>query len=122
MAASVFYQQVFHVFKKLHMTTLVAGDSDTLHIFFDGAFHDLGYTAVVPEVDDLGSFALQYAAHDIDGGIMAVKQSGSRYDPDFLFGRKTHNLFYFTSIVQSRAWVASHTFTLCCHQQNYPPQ
>ena len=32
--------------------------------------------AVVAEVDDFGAFGLEYAAHYIDGGVMAVKQAG----------------------------------------------
>jgi len=47
--------------------------------------HDLVHTAVVAQVDDLGAHALQDAAHDVDGGVVAVKQAG-RGDKAHLVG------------------------------------
>jgi hypothetical protein len=35
-------------------------------------------------VNDFGTFALQDAAHDIDGRIMSVKKRSGRYDADFV--------------------------------------
>jgi hypothetical protein len=107
-------EQIFHVFKKLHVPTLVAGDGDALYIFFNGTFHDLGHTAVMPQVNDLGALALQNAAHDIDGCIVPIEQGGCRYDPYFMFRCKTHGVvivFWYQAAVQVPASLASHTCT-----------
>ena len=37
-------------------------------------------------MDHFGTHALQDAAHDIDGRIVAVKQAGRRYKADLIFG------------------------------------
>jgi len=73
MRATVLVQQVFHVFEKFDMSALVAGNGDALYIFFNSAFYDFEHAAVVSEVNDLGTFALQDAAHDINGGIVAIE-------------------------------------------------
>ena len=36
------------------------------------------------QVDDLGAGSLQNAAHNVDGGIMAVKEGGGSDDADFV--------------------------------------
>ena len=43
---------------------------------------DLAYRTVMAEVDDLGSLGLEEPSHDVDGGVVAVKQTGG--------GNKTH--------------------------------
>ena len=40
MPATIFIQQVFHVFEKFHVATLVTGNSNSLHIFFNCRFHN----------------------------------------------------------------------------------
>ncbi len=76
MPAPVLFEQVLHVFEEFNMTTLVARDRDALYIFLDGCFHDVLNGAVVPQMNDLGAFALQDAPHNIDSGIMTVEQAG----------------------------------------------
>ena len=73
MTAAVLVQQVFHVFKKLHMAALVTGDSYTLRIFFNCTFHNFGYAAVMTQVNDFSTFALQYPPHDVDCCIVAIE-------------------------------------------------
>jgi hypothetical protein len=90
MPATILVKQVFHVFEKFHMTALVTGNGDTLHIFFDGTFDDFGNTAVMAQVNDLGTLGLQDAAHDIDGSIVTIKQTGCGNDADFIFWRVGH--------------------------------
>ncbi len=72
------------------MPALVARDGNTLHIFLNGAFYDISYTPVVTQMNDLCSFALQNAAHDIDSGIMAIKKCCGCYDPNFILCGKWH--------------------------------
>ena len=67
------------------MTALVTCDGNTMCIFFNSTFHYFSHRTVMTEVNDLSSFALQYAAHNIDGRIMPVKQAGSSNYPDPFF-------------------------------------
>jgi hypothetical protein len=90
MATAILIQQIFHVFEKFYMASLVTGNSDALYIFFNGTLYYFGYTAVVPEVNDFCTLALQDAAHDVDGRIVAIEQRGSGYNSNFLLGSETH--------------------------------
>src|SRR5678816_179927 len=64
MPATIFLEEVFHVFEKFHMPALVTGDGNSLDVFFNRGFHDFPYATVMTQVDDLGAFALHNAAHD----------------------------------------------------------
>ncbi len=68
-------EQLPHVAEVLHVPALVARDRDALHVFLEGAPHHLVDGAIVPEVDDLGPGALEDAAHDVDGGVVAVEEA-----------------------------------------------
>ena len=69
-------QQVDHVFEELDVAALVGTDGDGLYIFLDGGGDDLLDGAVMAQVNDLGARALENPAHDVDGGVMAVEQTG----------------------------------------------
>ena len=84
MAAAVFIQEVLNVFEKFQVSALVGCDGYPMGILFNGAFHDVSHGPVMTQVNDFGPLGLQDPAHDVDGGIMSVKETGSRYDPDFL--------------------------------------
>jgi hypothetical protein len=55
------------------MTSLVRSQRDSLYIFLDGGIHNLLRTSVMTEMYDLCPGALHDAAHDIDGGIVAIE-------------------------------------------------
>jgi len=76
------FQQVFHVFKILHVAALVTGNGNALRVFFNSGFYNFLNAAVMPQVDDLGSLLLQDTAHDIDGGVVSVKETGRGYYAD----------------------------------------
>lgn len=86
MATAVLIKQVLHVGEELHMSALIGRDGDALHILFDRRFHDLRYGPVVSEMDDLGPHALQDPAHDVDGGVMAVKKTCGGDQANFVMG------------------------------------
>jgi hypothetical protein len=73
MAATILLQQVFHVFEKFHVPALIAGNGNTLRIFFNGGFNNFVYTTVMTEMNNFGAFALHNAAHDVDSGIVAIE-------------------------------------------------
>ena len=83
---ALFAEQVVHVLEKFVMPALVGGDGDALHVFLDGRIDDLAHRAVVAEVDDLGAGALHDAAHDVDGGVVAVEKGGGRHEADLILG------------------------------------
>ncbi len=73
MTTTILFQEILHVFKKFHMTTLVTGNGNALYIFLYGRFYNLLHRPVMAKVDDLGAFALHNAAHNINCSIMTVK-------------------------------------------------
>ena len=75
-AAATRAQQVHHVFEIFHMAALVGADGDALHILLQGCGHHIVHRAVVSQVNHLRAHALQNASHDVDGRIMAIKQTG----------------------------------------------
>ena len=77
-------QQVLHVLEVLHVPALVGGHGDGLGVFLDGRGDHLVHAAVVPQVDDFASGFLHDAPHDVDGGVVAVKQAGCGDDADFV--------------------------------------
>ena len=90
MSAAVFLQQVFHVLEKLYMPALVTGDGNALHVFLNGAFHNLVHAAVMAQVNDLRAFALQDAAHDVNGRVVAVEKRSGGNNTDFKGGLLVH--------------------------------
>ena len=84
--ATTLAQQVDHVFEVFNMSTLVGADGDALHVFLQSRSHDFIDRTVVPQMDDLSAHALQDAAHDVDGGIVSVKQTRGGDEAHFLRG------------------------------------
>ena len=56
------------------MSALVTGNSDALNIFFDGGINDYLSRSVVAKMNDFNAGILKNPSHDINGGIVAVKQ------------------------------------------------
>ena len=59
----------------LDMSTLIGRHRYGVRVLTDGSAHHLVDTAVVTEVDDFGALRLQDASHDVDGGVVAVKEA-----------------------------------------------
>ena len=72
--AAALFQQVDHVLEVFDVAALVAADGDALSVFLQGGGHHVVDAAVVAQVDHFGAHALQDAAHDVDGGVVAVEQ------------------------------------------------
>ena len=87
-------QQVLHVFEVLHVPALVGGHGDGLGVFLNGRGDHLVHAAVVPQVDDLTSGFLHDPPHDVDGGVVAVKQARGGDDADFVLGLVGGLLFH----------------------------
>src|SRR5258705_8121305 len=90
MTTTIFLQQIFHVFKKLHMPSLVTGDGNALHIFLNSRFYNFLYRPVVTKMDDLGAFALHDAPHNINSSIMTIEEAGRRNNTNLISGSITH--------------------------------
>ena len=69
-------KKVDHVFEVFDMPALVRADGNALHVFLQCGRHHFVHRSVVSQVDHFGAHALQDAAHDVDGCIMAVEQAG----------------------------------------------
>jgi len=87
-------QQVLHVLEVLHVPALVGGHGDGLGVFLDGRGDHLVHAAVVPQVDDFASGFLHDPPHDVDGGVVAVKQARGGDDADFVLGLVGGLLFH----------------------------
>ena len=90
MPAAPFFQQVFHVFEKLKMASLVTGNCNTLNILLNGTFHYLLHTAVMSQVNDFYSFGLKDSAHDVDRCIMPVEKTGGGHHANRIAGYICH--------------------------------
>jgi hypothetical protein len=77
-------EQIHHVLEIFNMAALVGADGNALHVFLQCSGHHLIHAAVVPQVNHLGTHALQDAAHDVDGRIVPVKQAGRRDKAHFV--------------------------------------
>ncbi len=66
------------------MPALVAGNGNAVCIFLNSTFHNFVYAAVMAQVNDLGPLALQNTTHNINGGIVPVKQGGGSNNPYFI--------------------------------------
>ena len=80
--ASLLPEAVDEVPEVLVVAALVGADGDAVDVLLDGGGDDLVHRAVVTEVDDLGALALQQPAHDVDGGVVAVEETGGRHETD----------------------------------------
>jgi hypothetical protein len=79
-----FLEFVDKVFEVLDVSALVGADRDSIHIFLNGSANDFLHRAIVCKVDYFGTAGLKYAAHNIDGSIMAIEQAGCSQKPDWL--------------------------------------
>jgi len=79
-------EQIDHVLEKLDMAALIRRDRDAMRVFLERAVHDLLHRAVVSQMDHLAAHGLQDATHDVDRGVVAVKQRGGGNEPH-LVGR-----------------------------------
>ena len=68
-------QQVHHVLEVFDVTALVGADRNALHVFLQGGGDHVIDRAVVTQVNHLSAHALQNASHDVDGGIVTIKQA-----------------------------------------------
>ncbi len=84
MAGSLLFQQFDHVFEILYMSTLIRTNSNTLNIFLNSAINNLMHRAIMTQMNHLYSTTLQNSTHDIDTGIMTIKQTGSRYKTNLM--------------------------------------
>src|SRR5215204_6586872 len=75
MAATIFIKKVFHVFKKLCVSSLVTCYSNPVCIFFYSTFYYVGNAPVVAQVNNFCAFTLEDTPHNIYSCIMPVKQS-----------------------------------------------
>ena len=86
MPRSSLLKQVMYVFKKLHMPPLVGSDRNGLHILLNRTVYNLLRGAVVPQVNHLNTSGLNDSAHDIDRGIVPIKEGGRRDHADVVLG------------------------------------
>ena len=69
-------EQIDHVLEVFDVATLVGADGNALGVFLQGGGDDFIDAAVVSEVNHFGAHAHENAPHDVDGGVVAVKQAG----------------------------------------------
>jgi hypothetical protein len=82
------------------MAALVAGNGNALGIFFYSALYYFGYAAVVAQVNYFDAFALQNAAHDVDGCVVPVEKGGSGYYSYLMRCGVCHELFLAANMAQ----------------------
>ena len=93
-AGSFFFQQVLHVLEVLHVSSLVGGHGNGLGIFLNRTIDHFIDTAVMPQVNDFTARPLHDAPHDVDGGIVPVKEARCGDDSDLVLGVIRRGLFH----------------------------
>ena len=108
MAGAAFAQHVDHVTEEFIVPALIRGHGDRVGIFLDGRPDDVFHRPVMPQVDDFAALRLNQAAHDVDRGIVAVKQGGGGYEAQGRqFGRGAGGLFRVRiggRVLHTRSW------------------
>ncbi len=84
--ASALREKLHHISEVLHVSALIGRDGDAVCVFFDGCGNDLSDRSVVSEVDHFGPFGLKDTAHDIDGGVVSIEETGRRNKAQALRG------------------------------------
>ncbi len=75
-----FIKQLANVGEVLDVTALIGCECHGVSVFLNGAIHDGLCGLVVAQMDDFCSGGLNETTHDVDGGVMAVKQGRSGND------------------------------------------
>ncbi len=78
--ATLLAQHVHHIGEILVVAALVGAHRHGVRVFLDGRTDDVGYAAVMSEVDDLRAMGLQQPADHVDRGVMAVEQRGGGHE------------------------------------------
>jgi hypothetical protein len=91
-SATAFFQHIEYVLKKLDVPALIAGYGNGVGVFLYSGFYYFLRAAVVAQVYYLGALGLHNAAHNINGGIVPIEQTGCRYYT--YFGLYTHILHF----------------------------
>jgi hypothetical protein len=76
-----------HVLEVFHVPALIGCHGNGIGILLNGTFHHLLYRTVVTQMNHLGAAALDDAAHDIDGGVVAVEQACRCHNADLILER-----------------------------------
>ena len=84
MRAAALFQQVDHVFKVFDMATLIAGNRNPLRIFLQRCSHDIVDGTVMAKVNHFRAVRHQDTAHDVDRGVVAVKQGSCGHKAYFV--------------------------------------
>ena len=63
-------------------------------IFLNGAVHYFFHRAVMAEVNHLTAGGLDDAAHDVDGGVVAIEECRCCYNANFMLWDIRLNLFH----------------------------
>ena len=66
------------------MTALIRRHGDSVNVFLNSRIDHLIYTTIMTKVDHFNSGTLDDAAHDIDGGVVAIKKRGGGNDTYFM--------------------------------------
>ena len=96
-ACPFFLQQIVHVLEILVVAALVGSHRNGIDVFLDGRIHDFLHTSIVSQMNHLNSCRLDNSAHDVDGGIVAIKKGGGGHDSNFVYGNIRFYDFHWTS-------------------------
>ena len=85
-AGTCLSQHVDHVLEILDVSALIRGHCDAVRVFLEGCVDNLFHAAVMPEVNHLAAAALNDAAHDVDSGVVPIKQTSGSDESNLVFG------------------------------------
>jgi hypothetical protein len=93
MLAPCLIQEFSNVGKILDVTALVGGEGNGVCVLLNGTINHGLRRLIVAKVNHFCSRGLNQATHDVDGGIVAVKQRGCGDDTDWTSRGLEHRFF-----------------------------
>lgn len=67
-------EELDQILEVLDVAALIRADGNTLHVLLHTGCYNLFNRTVMAEMDDLDALTLQDSSHDVDGGVVSIKQ------------------------------------------------
>src|SRR5690625_1716985 len=94
MSCSFLLKQVIHIFKVFVMSSLIRCHRNCLNIFLNSRIYNFFNTSVMTKVNYFYTGSLDNTAHNVDGGIMAIKKRSSSNYSNIIFWFVWSNNFH----------------------------
>ena len=81
---ALLFETIDDIFKKFEMPALIAGNANSLGIFFNRRIDNFFNRSIMTEMNHFRTGALQDTTHDINRRVMAIKKGSCRNDSNLV--------------------------------------